>query len=98
MNRYLSLLSWTDKGVRAFDESVDRAEAAARSWEAFGGRMVDVWWLLGPWDLAVLSEFPDDESATAALLRVGAAGNIRTTTMRAFDGDAMRSIIAKATG
>ena len=39
---------------------------------------------------------PDDESLAAGLLAVGAQGNIRTTTLRAFTRDEMRSIISKA--
>jgi uncharacterized protein with GYD domain len=42
-----------------------------------------------------LSEFPDDEAASAFSLALGALGNVRTTTMRAFDAAAMDRIIAK---
>ena len=98
MNRYISLINWTDQGVRNFADTVDRAEAAAKAFESVGGSMAEIYWLLGPYDLAVVCDFPDDESATAALLKVAAAGNIRTTTMRAFDRDAARSILSKAAG
>jgi uncharacterized protein with GYD domain len=40
-------------------------------------------------------EFPDDEAATAVLLQLGALGNIRTTTMKAFDAEPMRAIIGR---
>jgi uncharacterized protein with GYD domain len=46
----------------------------------------------------VISEFPDDETATAAALQLAAGGNVRTTTMRAFDRDEVTKIIAKAKG
>jgi uncharacterized protein with GYD domain len=36
-----------------------------------------------------------DRSATAFALSLAAQGNVRTTTLRAFSGDEMRSIIAK---
>jgi uncharacterized protein with GYD domain len=42
-------------------------------------------------------EAPDDETATAALLSVAGQGNIRTTTLRAFNASEMRSVIEKAT-
>jgi len=96
MNRYISLINWTDQGVRTYKETVDRADAAASAFQAAGGAMVDIYWLLGPYDIAVICDFPDDETATAALLRLATAGNIRTTTMRAFDRETARSIIAKA--
>ena len=40
-------------------------------------------------------QFPDDETATAFNLKLASAGNVRTTTMRAFDADEMTSIIGK---
>jgi uncharacterized protein with GYD domain len=43
-----------------------------------------------------VSEFPDDESATAFLLKLGSQGAIRTTTMRAFTGDEIARVIEKA--
>jgi uncharacterized protein with GYD domain len=43
-------------------------------------------------------EAADDESATAFNLAISSLGNVRTTTMRAFDAAEMREIIAKAGG
>ena len=36
-----------------------------------------------------------DAAATAALLKVGTLGNVRSQTMRAFSLDEMRAILAK---
>ena len=49
---------------------------------------------MGEYDLATLIEMPSDEAATKALLNIGAAGNIRTTTMKAFTEAEYRAIIA----
>jgi uncharacterized protein with GYD domain len=40
-------------------------------------------------------DFPDDETATAVLLQVAAAGNVRTRTMKAFDAEQMGAIIQR---
>jgi uncharacterized protein with GYD domain len=40
-------------------------------------------------------EAPDDETAAALVLRVAAAGNVHTSTMRAFDADQMTDIITR---
>jgi len=53
---------------------------------------------LGRYDIVAVSEFPDDETATAAALALSAGGNIRTTTMRAFGRTEMARIVAKAQG
>jgi uncharacterized protein with GYD domain len=50
---------------------------------------------VGEYDIMSVVEFPDDESGVAALLQVGALGNIRTQTMRAFNAEDMQGIIAR---
>ena len=40
-------------------------------------------------------EAPDEESATAFFLDIGSRGNIRTTTLRAYDRDQMSAIIER---
>ena len=95
MSRYVSLLSFTEQGVENFKETVDRADAAKKLAAAMGGS-IDIHWTLGEVDLVAISEFPDDETATAFLLKVGSLGNVRTRTLRAFDSKEMMRIIAKA--
>ena len=95
MATYISLINWTEKGVSQFLDTVDRAEAGRTLAGAFGGSLKEIYWTLGPYDIVAVSEAPDDESATAFALTLAAQGNVRTTTMRAFDDDEMRGIIAK---
>jgi uncharacterized protein with GYD domain len=95
MATYVSLLNWTDQGIKGYRETTARAEAGKALAAKFGGRIVSIWWTIGPCDLVAVSEFPNDESATAFALALGAAGNIRTTTMRAFGADEMSAIIAR---
>lgn len=96
MPSYVSLIDWTQQGVASFKDSVDRYEAAQQHFEQLGVRFVDVYWTLGEHDIVAVLEAPDDETATAALLAIGAQGNIRTKTMRAFSRDEMRAVIDKA--
>ena len=96
MPTYISLINWTDQGVKSFKDTVDRSEAAQQLAGAFGGAVKDIYWTIGPYDIVVISEAPDDESATAFALTLASQGNVRTTTMRAFDSGEMRAIIAKA--
>jgi len=51
---------------------------------------------MGAYDFIAVLEAPDDETAAVLVLRVAAAGNVRTTTMRAFDADQMTDIITRA--
>jgi uncharacterized protein with GYD domain len=95
MPTYISLINWTEKGIAAFKETVDRAEAGKQLAQSFGGSLKEIYWTIGPYDIVAISDAPDDETATAFALTLGAQGNVRTTTLRAFSGEEMRAIIAK---
>jgi uncharacterized protein with GYD domain len=95
MPTFISLISWTEQGVRDFKDTLKRAEAAAQLAEKMGGKLKDVYWTVGPYDLVSVAEFPDDETGTAFLLAIGSQGNIRTTTLRAFNSDEMKGIVDK---
>jgi uncharacterized protein with GYD domain len=96
MPSYVTLINWTDQGVKNYKDSIDRYEAAKTAMGTLGVSFTDIYWTVGQYDLVGIIEAPDDETATAALLAVGAQGSIRTTTMRAFSAGEMRGIIAKA--
>jgi len=55
----------------------------------------DLYWTLGRYDLVVTVEGPDDPSVTALGLALGALGNVRTQTLRAFGAGEMKQIIDK---
>ena len=55
----------------------------------------DIYWTLGKYDVIVICEAADDETATAVSLSVGALGNIRSETVRAFSIDEMKGILGK---
>ena len=95
MPTYVALLDWTDQGVRDFKDSVDRYEAAQKAYESLGVRFTNVWWTLGTHVLVATVEAPDDETLAAALLSTAGQGNIRTTTLRAFTQEEMRTVISK---
>ncbi|MFD9222310.1 GYD domain-containing protein [Streptomyces sp. NPDC060064] len=98
MPTYVSLLNWTDQGVRGYKDTSQRAEAFAAAAQKLGVKVLNLYWTVGPYDIVAVVEAPDDETATAALLQLAGWGNIRTTTLRAFGREEMDRIIAKATG
>jgi uncharacterized protein with GYD domain len=50
---------------------------------------------MGENDGVLIFEAPDDETATTMMLHLGAAGNVHTTTARAFTAAEMDQILAK---
>lgn len=95
MPTYISLINWTDQGVRNFKETVDRAKAATELAERMGGNLKDVYWTVGPYDIVSVADFPDDETGTAFLLALGSQGNIRTATLRAYTAEQITGIMGK---
>lgn len=93
MARYVSLLNWTDQGIRTVKETINRAKAARQAFEAGGGKLIDAYWTLGQYDVVVVFEAPDDETATRLAMSLGMKGNVRSTTMRAFGEQEMTRII-----
>jgi uncharacterized protein with GYD domain len=94
MPTYVVLLNFTDQGIRTVKETIQRADSAAELAQQNGGSL-QVYWTVGPYDLVGILEAPDDESATAFLLEVGTRGNVRTTTLRAYDREQMSSILGR---
>jgi uncharacterized protein with GYD domain len=96
MPSYITLMNWTDQGVKTFKDSVDRADAAEVALSPAGIKFKDVYWTVGAYDVIATFEAPDEETLAAALLTLAAQGNLRTTTLRAFTADEMKGVIAKA--
>jgi uncharacterized protein with GYD domain len=95
MPTYVSLIHWTDQGIKNFKDTTSRAADFVKLTESSGGRVRELLWTVGEYDIVSVVDFPDDETATAALLRVGSLGSIRSNTMRAFSADEMTTIIGK---
>ncbi|MFI6263297.1 GYD domain-containing protein [Micromonospora sp. NPDC051006] len=95
---YIALLNWTDQGIRNYKDTAKRADAFATATENVGADLQKLYWTVGPYDLVAVVEAPDDETAAAALLQLGGAGNVRTTTLRAFGREEMERVIGKTAG
>lgn len=96
MPSYITLVNFTDQGIRSFKDTTKRAKAFMDLIEQMGGKVKDIYWTIGAYDIVTIMEAPDDETATAAALKVASLGNVRTTTLRGFGMEEMETIIQKA--
>jgi uncharacterized protein with GYD domain len=87
MAAYVVLFNWTEQGIQNYRDSVGRAGSARDQWSQAGVEIKDLYWTVGPYDLVGVVEAPSDEALTKALLALGAQGNVRTTTLRAFTAE-----------
>jgi len=92
MATYISLVNFTDQGIRNIKESPDRFAAFKNMAEKMGVSVKGFYYAVGQYDMVVIVE-GTDEAATAALLKVGSLGNVRSQTLRGFSLDEMKSII-----
>jgi uncharacterized protein with GYD domain len=93
MATYISLIRYTEQGIRNIKESPSRLDAAKKAFQAAGGELKQFYLAMGKYDIVIVSEAPDDEAVARVTLSLGALGNIRTQTMRVFNEGEFRKII-----
>ena len=97
MPTYVSLLTWTEQGEKHVKETRKREAAFAKTAQKLGIKVLQAYWTLGSYDGVLVFEAADEETATAAALSLGALGNVRTQTMRAFTVNEIDKIVGKMT-
>lgn len=85
MATFIALLDYTDQGIRDIKNSPHRADKFNQMAEKAGARVVAQYWTIGSHDGVLILEAPNDEVAASILLALGALGNVRTTTLRAYE-------------
>ncbi|MDX1527600.1 MAG: GYD domain-containing protein [Gammaproteobacteria bacterium] len=93
MATFISLINFTEQGIKNVKDSPARAQAFAEMAKKLDIEVKGIYWTVGSYDAVVIAD-GSDEAVTTALLTVGSAGNVRTQTLRAFDADSMRKILA----
>ncbi len=92
---YISLINFTDQGIRNIKQSPERAQAFRDMVEKEGATVKAIYWTLGNYDLVAITDVPDDATAMTLLLTTGSIGNIRTQTLKGFSAEEMAPILAK---
>jgi len=93
MATFISLVNFTDQGIRSVKDSPKRAEAVKATAKKLGVTVKEVYWTVGRYDVVVVME-GDDEAVTSTLLKIGSLGNVRSETLRAFSAADMGRILA----
>lgn len=93
MPTYILLTNLTDQGIRTAKEAINRVNAAKQMAGALGVRITTVYWTMGQYDGVMIVEAPDDETVRRFALAGGMQGNVRSTTMRAFNEEEMGRIL-----
>ena len=94
MPTYVSLMRLTEKGIKDIKNAPQRVDNAVKGLEAVGSKLLAFYMVMGEYDYVAVTEGPSDEVAMTFLMGLGAAGYVRTTTMKAFDLEDMKKFIA----
>ncbi len=95
MATYIVLVDFTEQGVRNFKETTKRADRLTEMAGQAGISVKDMYWTVGAHDGILILDAPDEETALAFILSIGALGNVRTQTLRAFNRSEIESVISK---
>lgn len=93
MPTYVSLLNWTDQGIKAIKDSPSRLENAQAAITAAGGKMTSFYMTIGRYDMVATIEAPDDATFAKVMLAISAQGTIRSETLKAFSQDEYNTIV-----
>jgi uncharacterized protein with GYD domain len=91
---YVTLISYTEQGIKTFKDLPKRLEETRTAGEAAGAKLVAFYLTMGQYDAVVVSEAPDDETVATLALAAGGRGNVRTETLRAFTEDEAKKLAA----
>ena len=94
MPTYISFLSYTQQGIAAVKNSPARLDAAKEAYRKAGGEVKGFYLTMGRYDMVLIAELPNDETVAKLTLSLGAAGNIRSETVRAFTEPEYRKVVA----
>ena len=92
---YVTLINYTDQGVRNLKQSPQRAKAFRQTAEAAGLKVLAQLWTVGAYDGLLILEGDSEEKVLGALTQLASLGNVRTQSLRAFDADGFAGIVGK---
>ena len=95
MITYVSLMSFTEKGIHAVKDTTKRAAAAKEAAKKHGVNMREILWTMGECDLVCILEADDEASIAAFSLATSLQGNVRSRSLRAYSATEMDKILSK---
>jgi uncharacterized protein with GYD domain len=95
MPTYVVLVNWTEQGLKNVKQTLQRTDSGGEIAQKHGVKLEQAYWTVGAYDMLTIFEAPDEEALSAHLLEIGSLGNVRTTTLRAYDEQEMSAILQR---
>lgn len=92
---FISSLNWTDQGIRNLKDAPKRAAAARDVAKKMGVEIKELYLTSGDSDMVAILETANGDNVAKFAMAMGAAGNIRTRTVRAWTQSEMQKLISE---
>jgi len=93
MPTYVILMKLTDHGVQNIKNAPERIEVAIKAFEAVGGQVLSFYTVMGEYDFVSIIEGPSDEIVMAFSMELGARGNVKATSLKAFTKEQFKKTV-----
>ena len=95
MPTFILSLNWTEQGIRSVKDAPKRAEASKELAKKVGVEIKQVYLTTGEDDLLVIVDAPNGDNVTKFALALGAQGNVRTRTSRAWPESEFQKLLSE---
>jgi uncharacterized protein with GYD domain len=95
MSTYMTFIMYTQQGIESIRDSPVRLDTAKELYKSLGAEIKSFYLAMGRFDVIVISEAPDDKTATKHAMTVASTGAIRTETFRIFTEEEYRKLISE---
>jgi uncharacterized protein with GYD domain len=95
MPTFISMLSWTDQGIRAVKDTPKRVQEARETAKKFGVEVKHIFLASGEFDILAILEAPHYDNVAKFVMARGIAGSVRTRTVRAWPEAEMLKLISE---
>lgn len=95
MQTYMTTIHYTQQGIENLKDTPMRLKTARELYKSMGAEIKSFYLSMGTYDVIIISEAPDDETATKLAMTIISAGPLRAETTRLFTEDEYGILIAE---
>ena len=95
MPMFIMSLGWTDQGIRAVKDAPKRSQTARDLAKKVGVEIKQLYLTSGDSDLLLIVDTPNGDNVAKFALALGALGNVRSRTARAWPEPEFQKLISE---
>jgi uncharacterized protein with GYD domain len=92
---FISSINWTEQGIRNIKDAPKRAQAANDIAKKVGVEIRELFLTSGDTDMVAILQTENGDNVAKFAMAIGALGNVRTRTVRAWTAPEMQKLISE---